>query len=53
MTPADFCGKVRWALEASDVRFSFPAYIALISGALVLLGLVLGIVGLVIALLSR
>ena len=47
MTVADFCGQVKWALEASDVRFSFPARITLIFGGL---GIVLGVLSLVVSL---
>ncbi len=43
----DLCGKVRWALEASDVNFSFPATLALISVGLGLLSLFLAIASIV------
>ncbi len=46
MSQADFCGQVWWALDASDVRFSFPARVSLISGALGILSVILGLVAL-------
>jgi hypothetical protein len=40
---SDFCGQVRWALEASDIRYSFSARIALVSAALGLLSILIAI----------
>jgi hypothetical protein len=37
----DFCGQVRWALEASDIRYSFSARIALVSAALGVLSILI------------
>src|SRR5882762_3796435 len=45
LNKTDFCGQVRWALEASDIRYSFSARLALVSA-------VLGLVGLLIAVFS-
>jgi len=46
MTHADFCGEVWWALMASDVRFSFPAKVSLLSGVLGIVSVILGFIGL-------
>jgi hypothetical protein len=45
-----FGGKVRWALQASDVRYSFPAFISVVSLALGVLSVLLGALSLVLAL---
>jgi hypothetical protein len=47
MTVANFCGQIKWALEASDVRFSLPARITLVSGCF---GIVLGILSVMLGL---
>ncbi len=44
-----FGGKVRWALQASDVRYSFPAFISVVSVALGVLSVLLGALSLVLA----
>jgi len=46
---SDFCGEVRWALESSDVRYSFASRVALVSLCMGLLSIVLAVVALVIA----
>jgi hypothetical protein len=45
LSKTDYCGQVSWALEASDIRHSFAARLALVS-------VVLGLVGLLIAVFS-
>ncbi len=42
-----FCGQVKWAVEGSDVRYSFPARVSLVSAALGILSVLLGILALV------
>lgn len=46
---ADFCGQVRWAIHATDIRFRFPAIISLVSLAL---GIALGLIGILISILK-
>jgi hypothetical protein len=43
---ADDCGKIWWALNATDIRFRLPAIIAVISGGL---GLLLGLTSILIS----
>jgi|SRR6267143_3375482 len=43
ISQTDLCGQVRWALEASDIRYSFSARIALISVALGLLSMLIAV----------
>jgi len=48
MTTLGFLGKLRWALQASDVRYSFPALVSVVSLSLGLLSVLLGILSLVL-----
>ena len=48
ISQTDFCGQVRWALEASDIRYSFSARIALISLALGLLSILIAVLSTVV-----
>lgn len=48
MTTLGFFGKVRWALQASDVRYSFPALVSVVSACLGILSVLLGIFSIVL-----
>jgi hypothetical protein len=48
MTTLGFLGKLRWALQASDVRYSFPALVSVVSLSLGLLSVLLGILSLIL-----
>lgn len=49
MSKADFFGQVRWAKRASDIRYSFPVQIAILSLVLGVIGLVVGIISVLMA----
>ena len=48
MTTVGMLGKLRWALQASDVRYSFPALVSVISICLGVPSVLLGVLSLIL-----